>query len=328
MMIYKPKNILITGGCGFIGSHFTELLSDRYPDYNLVVYDKFDYCATQKNLESCVRRIQIIKGDICDFDRVTNTIKENDIDTIVHFAAQSHVDSSFGNSLSFTHNNTYGTHVLLEASRKTNIIKRFIYVSTDEVYGETSVDKMEGLTEDGSVLKPTNPYSAAKAGAEMMCYAYINSYKFPIIITRGNNVYGPRQHVEKLIPKIITYIQDKKNLPIHGEGTAIRSFLYVKDVANAFDIILHHGEINEIYNIGTDRERDVMSVVEDICDKMEYSKSHIQHVEDRLFNDRRYFIGVDKLHKLGWKENTPWAQGLEETIKWFDENDWRTYWTK
>lgn len=200
---------------------------------------------------------------------------------------QTHVDNSFGNSLEFTMNNTYGTHVLLEAARKHGKIRRFINVSTDEVYGESSLGKEKGCDET-STLEPTNPYSAAKAGAEMMVRSYMTSYKLPCIITRGNNVYGPHQFPEKLIPKMTLLASRGQALPVHGNGQAVRSYLHVRDVARAFDTVLHKGVIGEVYNIGTQKERSVVDVVSAIADYMKVDMGKIQHVEDRAFNDQRY----------------------------------------
>jgi dTDP-glucose 4,6-dehydratase len=324
---YTPKNILVTGGAGFIGSHFVQLLSQKYPAYNVVVLDKMDYCASQQNLVGVNSNVKLIVGDICDLECLTNALTTFDIDTVVHFAAQSHVDTSFGNSLTFTHNNVYGTHVLLEASRSHGKIKRFVNVSTDEVYGDLSLGLKEGLKE-GSVLEPTNPYAASKAGAEMVCRSYIKSYKMPIIITRGNNVYGRGQHPEKLIPKMITLIKDGKDLPIHGDGTALRSYLHVSDVARAFDTVLHCGKDHEIYNIGTEVERSVKDVVCDIVRMTGYDASRIRFVEDRPFQDKRYFVRSDKLAALGWKQQVDWEAGMCDTINWYGVVDAKTYWPR
>jgi dTDP-glucose 4,6-dehydratase len=199
---------------------------------------------------------------------------------------QTHVDNSFGNSLAFTMNNTYGTHVLLEAARKHGKIRRFINVSTDEVYGESSLNKDSGCDET-STLEPTNPYSAAKAGAEMMVKSYMTSYKLPCIITRGNNVYGPHQFPEKLIPKMTLLANRGDMLPVHGDGKAVRSYLHVRDVARAFDTVLHKGLIGEIYNIGTQKERSVNEVVAAIAKHFNLNKSYVKNVPDRAFNDQR-----------------------------------------
>ena len=244
----------------------------------------------------------------------------------MHFAAQTHVDNSFGNSLAFTMNNTYGTHVLLEASRSYGKIRRFINVSTDEVYGETSLGSETGLDEN-SKMEPTNPYSAAKAGAEMLARAYITSYKMPIIITRGNNVYGPHQFPEKLIPKFTLLASRGMDLPIHGDGSARRSYLFVEDVARAFDCVLHKGQTGETYNIGTQKERTVLEVAQAIAKIFKLDSSKIKHVRDRAFNDPRYFICDQKLNKeMGWHEETEFEEGLQRTVDWYLYNGFSNYW--
>jgi UDP-glucose 4,6-dehydratase len=224
--------------------------------------------------------------------------------------------------------NTYGTHVLLECARVYGGIRRFINVSTDEVYGETSLGKDKGLHE-GSVLEPTNPYSAAKAGAEMMAKAYLTSYKLPVIITRGNNVYGPHQFPEKMIPKFTLLASRGASLPIHGDGQSVRSYLFVEDVAAAFETILLKGQVGEVYNIGTQKERSVLSVAADIAKHFGVAdpSSARTFVRDRAFNDRRYFICDKKLLGLGWREEVTWEEGLERTIRWYKEiGGKRSYW--
>ncbi|WIA24138.1 hypothetical protein OEZ85_013733 [Tetradesmus obliquus] len=324
---YTPKNILVTGGCGFIASHVVIRLVNNYPQYKVVVLDKMDYCASLNNLASVIDKpnCKFIKGDIQSMDLLSFVMLTEQIDTVMHFAAQTHVDNSFGNSLAFTMNNTHGTHCMLEAARMTGTIKRFINVSTDEVYGETSLGKEHGLQEH-STLEPTNPYSAAKAGAEMMCKAYWTSYKLPIIITRGNNVYGPHQFPEKMIPKFTLLAARGADLPIHGDGLAVRSYLYVEDVAGAFDAVLHKGETGETYNIGTEKERSVLDVARDIARAFKLPKTKVVHVKDRAFNDRRYYIGNSKLASLGWKETTAWEEGLKKTIDWYMATKCDEYW--
>lgn len=318
---------MVTGGCGFIASHVVIRLVKRYPQYKVVVLDKMDYCASLNNLSSVIDKpnFKFIKGDIQSMDLLSFVLLTEKVDTIMHFAAQTHVDNSFGNSLAFTMNNTYGTHVLLEAARMTGTIQRFINVSTDEVYGETSLGKEHGLQEH-STLEPTNPYSAAKAGAEMMCKAYMTSYKLPIIITRGNNVYGPHQFPEKMIPKFILLANRGADLPVHGDGMAVRSYLYVEDVAEAFDCVLHKGTTGEVYNIGTEKERTVLEVAHDIAKAFDLPDTQVKHVKDRAFNDRRYYIGSSKLESLGWKERTTWDKGLRKTIDWYLSTKCDEYW--
>ncbi|CAN1301626.1 Trifunctional UDP-glucose 4,6-dehydratase/UDP-4-keto-6-deoxy-D-glucose 3,5-epimerase/UDP-4-keto-L-rhamnose-reductase RHM1 [Linum perenne] len=325
MSTYTPKNILITGAAGFIASHVCNRLIRNYPDYKIVVLDKLDYCSNLKNLLPSKQspNFKFVKGDIGSADLVNFLLITESIDTIMHFAAQTHVDNSFGNSFEFTKNNIYGTHVLLEACKVTGQIRRFIHVSTDEVYGETDEDAVVG-NHEASQLLPTNPYSATKAGAEMLVMAYGRSYGLPVITTRGNNVYGPNQFPEKLIPKFILLAMRGMPLPIHGDGTNVRSYLYCEDVAEAFEVILHKGEVGHVYNIGTKKERRVNDVARDICKLFSMNpQSSIKFVENRPFNDQRYFLDDEKLKNLGWSERTIWEDGLKKTIEWYTQNpDW------
>lgn len=321
-----PKCILLTGAAGFIASHVTNRLINKYPNYKIVALDKLDYCSSLKNLNPCLSstNFKFVKGDIACADLVNHLLVAEEVDTIMHFAAQTHVDNSFGNSFEFTNNNIYGTHVLLEACKVTRRIKRFIHVSTDEVYGETDMETDIGNPE-ASQLLPTNPYSATKAGAEMLVMAYHRSYGLPIITTRGNNVYGPNQYPEKLIPKFVLLAMRGEKLPIHGNGSNVRSYLYSEDVAEAFDVILHKGVIGHVYNIGTKKERSVLDVTEDICKLFGLDpKEAIDFVQDRPFNDQRYFLDDQKLKKLGWDERTPWEEGLKLTMEWYTKNP--TWW--
>ncbi|BDA45547.1 Trifunctional UDP-glucose 4,6-dehydratase/UDP-4-keto-6-deoxy-D-glucose 3,5-epimerase/UDP-4-keto-L-rhamnose-reductase [Coccomyxa sp. Obi] len=324
---YVPEVILVTGGAGFIGSHVAVRLAQSYPQYKVIVFDKLEYCGTLKNLESVSNKanFKFIKGDLQSGDLLNYILRRENVDTVMHFAAQTHVDNSFGNSLAFTVNNTYGTHVLLEACRMYGGIRRFINVSTDEVYGESSYGKDAGVGED-STLEPTNPYSAAKAGAEMIAKAYLTSYKLPVITTRGNNVYGPNQFPEKSIPKFTLLAARGEDLPVHGDGLATRSYLYIDDVTEAFDIILHKGMVGETYNIGSQRERTVLSVAADILKMFGLPTSKILHVRDRAFNDRRYFVCDKKLASLGWREKTEWKQGLQKTVEWYTTQGFRDFW--
>lgn len=269
---------------------------------------------------------RFVKGDVQSPDLMVHILQSERIDTVMHFAAQTHVDNSFGNSLAFTLNNTHGTHVLLEACKVYGQIRRFINVSTDEVYGETSYGKEEGLHES-SALDPTNPYSAAKAGAEMIARAYFTSYKLPVIVTRGNNVYGPHQFPEKMIPKFILRAVRGLDLPIHGDGQSVRSYLFVDDVADAYLTVLRRGKVGKIYNIGTERERSVLDVAHDICRKLELDPKYlIRHVKDRAFNDRRYFIRATQLADMGWRERTTWEEGLRKTVEWYSDVNPSSYW--
>jgi len=244
-------------------------------------------------------------------------LQEEEIDTIIHFAAQTHVDNSFGNSFAFTRANIYGTHVLLESAKNCPTIRRFIHVSTDEVYGEGE-DFDTVPMEEEHVLEPTNPYAATKAGAEFLVKSYHRSFKLPCIITRGNNVYGPHQYPEKLIPKFTNQLLRDMPVTIHGDGTNTRNFLFVKDVASAFDVILHNGKTGLIYNIGGKNEKPNIEVAKDLLKILgKKEEDCITYVPDRKFNDLRYTINSNKLHELGWVENWSWEEGLQTTVEWY-----------
>jgi len=326
---YQPKNILITGGAGFIASHAVILFVQKYPHCNIVNFDKLDYCACLENLKGIdrFRNYKFVKGNICSSELVTYVLKQEQIDTIIHFAAQTHVDNSFGNSFTFTQNNIMGTHVLLESAKVLGTIKRFIHVSTDEVYGEGEHDQ-DPMFED-HVLEPTNPYAATKAGAEFIVKAYYRSFNLPVIITRGNNVYGPHQYPEKMIPKFINQLIRGRPLTIHGDGNNTRNFLFVEDVARAFDTIVHKGEVGRIYNIGGTNEHSVLKVAKDLLkifgvdnsDKGDVDdKKVLNFVDDRAFNDLRYTVNSDKLKSLGWVEEVTWEEGLKLTVEWYKNN--------
>mmetsp|Transcript_58129 Transcript_58129/g.142112 ORF Transcript_58129/g.142112 Transcript_58129/m.142112 type:complete len:261 (+) Transcript_58129:669-1451(+) len=237
----------------------------------------------------------------------------------MHFAAQTHVDNSFGNSFAFTQSNILGTHVLLECAKNCEYIKRFIHVSTDEVYGEGETMETDPMTEE-HILEPTNPYAATKAAAEFLVKSYYRSFKLPVVISRGNNVYGPHQFPEKLIPKFTNQLMRGKELTLHGDGSNTRNFLFVKDVARAFDVILHKGQAGQIYNIGGDNEisnLDVAKKLLKIFGLESEEDKYIKFVPDRKFNDLRYTINSSKLHELGWKEEMDWEEGLKETVDWY-----------
>ena len=324
-MTSSIHNILITGGCGFIASHVAIHLVQTYPNYNIVVLDKLDYCSSMKNIQSIINQsnFTFIKGDICSSDMISYILSHHKIDTIMHFAAQTHVDNSFGNSLYFTKNNILGTHTLLEATRQhiaSNRFYRFIHVSTDEIYGEGNT---EILQKENTIMEPTNPYAATKASAELIAKAYMRSFQVPLIITRGNNVYGPHQYPEKIIPKFINLLLRNKPLSIHGTGENRRNYLFVKDCVSAFDIILHKGANGNIYNIGSSNEYSNLQIAESITKHFGRNDS-ILYVRDRHINDKRYPIDSSKLKNLGWKEKISWNDGLQQTIEWYikNQNHW------
>ncbi len=314
------KNLLVTGGCGFIGSNFINYMLDTYKDIKIVNIDKLDYCSDINNVYH-KEKYKLIVSDINNSFNIKNVLENHCIDIVVHFAAQSHVDNSFGNSIQFTRDNVLGTHTLLECCRVYGKIEKFVHISTDEVYGEVDADH-KGCNEK-SLLNPTNPYAATKAAAEFLVRSYYHSFNLPVVITRGNNVYGPRQFPEKLIPRFISNLLIGKMCPIHGEGKTRRNFIYVDDVSRAVDTILRKGEINEIYNIGSDDEYSVMDVLKTLIEEIGI-KSPIEEVsefvEDRVFNDFRYCVDSSKLEKLGWEKTISFKEGMNRTILWYKEH--------
>lgn len=296
-------NALVTGGCGFIASNFINIMKDRYPDVNFVNIDKMDYCSNIDNVNPGAATF--VKGNVGNAELIEHLIEEYKFDYVFHFAAQSHVDNSFENALSFTIDNTHATHVLIEACRRYIPNVEFIHFSTDEVYGESKTG--EPFTEDTGVLKPTNPYSASKAAAEMIVRSYIESFKMNIKTIRCNNVYGPNQYPEKLIPKFKKLLREGKKCTIHGKNCAQikRAFMHVDDVVDAVEIVWKRGAPGEIYNIASDHEMTVMEVTQIAIETLKGTKDYdawIEYVEDRPFNDRRYHICSKKLKALGWSQ--------------------------
>jgi dTDP-glucose 4,6-dehydratase len=315
------SNLLITGGCGFIGSNFINYIFDKI-DYNLINFDAMYYCASENNVNEEIRnneRYKLIKGNLCSYDLVNHIINDYKIDYIIHFAAQSHVQNSFEDSLQYTKDNIQGTHTLLEVCRKYNKIKKFIHVSTDEVYGESMIDEDENKKTENSILCPTNPYAATKGGAELIAQSYYHSFKIPIIITRGNNVYGPNQYPEKLVPKFIKQLQDNQKVTIQGDGSNVRAFLHAQDVAKAFELILKKGKIGEIYNIGSDENQEytVLEVAKLLIQKIKKTDDYnewITYIEDRPFNDKRYYISNQKIKDLGWNIEVNFEDGINSLL--------------
>jgi dTDP-glucose 4,6-dehydratase len=317
------KNLLVTGGCGFIGSNFINIFYDKYPNVNIINIDALYYCADENNIKQKIResfRYNLVKGNICSEDLVDHILNYYNIDTVIHFAAQSHVQTSFTDALQYTKDNVMGTHTLLECCRKYGKIKKFIHVSTDEVYGESLLDVEESKKTEHSLLCPTNPYAASKAAAELIVQSYIKSFKMPIIITRGNNVYGPNQYPEKVIPKFIQQLKNGEKITIQGDGSCVRGFLHVNDTVDAFIKILEKGKLGEIYNIGCDEDMEISILdLAKYIYKLSNIKSHFQenviYIEDRPFNDQRYYIENQKLKNLGWKILKTLEDGLKELIK-------------
>ena len=319
-------NILITGGCGFIGSNFVNYMVKKYPQHNFVNVDVMYYCASLDNIDKDVQNApnyKFVQCNINDFSLIKYLLKSESITHIIHFAAQSHVDNSFDNSLQYTDDNVKGTHSLLEAVRIVNKEIIFFHFSTDEVYGESKLD--ENPKDEMSILCPTNPYAASKAAAEMLVNSYIHSYGLNCIISRGNNVYGPNQYPEKLIPKFIQFMKQGKKCTIHGDGSSLRTFIHVYDVCTAVETLLHKGKYGEIYNIGSDisYEKSVIDIAKILIEVMENRKldkdenisSYIEYVEDRPFNDKRYFITNEKLKQLGWEQIVTLQNGIMDLIR-------------
>jgi len=318
-----PKiNLLVTGGYGFIGSNFINHYFPKNKVNVLVNYDVMYYCANENNVIESIKndpKYKFIRGNLTDFHLVSHVLQEYSITHIVHFAAQSHVQNSFEDSIKYTYDNILGTHTLLEASRKYGKLVKFIHVSTDEVYGESMNTVEESQKTEHSILCPTNPYAATKAGAELIATSYLHSFKLPIVITRGNNVYGPNQYPEKLIPKFIKLLQENKKLTIQGDGSSVRGFLHALDTAKAFEVILEKGQIGEIYNIGCDEgmEFSVMDIAKILIKMIKGTDNiddYIEYIEDRPFNDQRYYISNEKLKNLGWNVEINLLVGLQDCL--------------
>jgi len=320
--------LLVTGCCGFIGSNFVNFYFNENREVEIINLDAMYYCASENNISEEIRnseRYHLVKGNLCSFDLISNILEIYKIDNVIHFAAQSHVQNSFDNALQYTNDNVVGTHTLLEACRKYGKIERFIHISTDEVYGESMITENEEKKHEGSILCPTNPYAATKAAAELIAKSYYHSFKMPIIITRGNNVYGANQYPEKLIPRFIQQLVKNKPVTIQGDGSNIRAFLHVNDVCSALKLVLEKGQIGEIYNIGSDdhHEYTITQVAHILIEKIKNTQNYnkwITYIEDRPFNDKRYYISNEKVKNLGWSINTDFYKGLDDLIEQIENN--------
>lgn len=319
----KKFVFLITGACGFIGSHMIDCLFAKYPhkdQLEIIVVDKMSYCSTLNNIPK--EKVVFYHCNIQNDEMIYFILQKHQVTHVLHFAAESHVDNSFNNSILFTKENVLGTHVLIEQCRRYNKLELFLHVSTDEVYGETL--ELNSVSED-SLLMPTNPYAASKAAAEFVVQSYIRSYKIPAIIIRMNNVFGPRQFPEKVIPKFIMLALQEKPLTIQGNGNQLRAFIFVSDVCEAIYKVLESGKQGQVYNIGTPNELSVLQIAEKIYQTIHKKSPPLKYEADRIFNDKRYFINSDKLTKLGW--NLPNANKFDEdlgkTIDWYKNHlDW------
>ncbi|MGN2272012.1 dTDP-glucose 4,6-dehydratase [Priestia megaterium] len=316
-------NLLVTGGLGFIGSNFIKFMLASYKKYKIINLDKITYAGNLDNLKKVKSNsnYKFVQGDICDAKLVETVIKEEKIDVIVNFAAESHVDRSFLTPHVFVQTNIMGTQILLDLAMK-NDIKKYVQISTDEVYGELGND---GYFNEKTPLSPTNPYSASKAGADFIVKAYHDTYGIDVSFVRFANTYGPFQYPEKLIPMTITNALENNHIAVHGNGASIRDWLFVKDNIRAIDLVIHKGKPGNVYNIGAREERSTIDVVETILEILNKPKSLIHFVDDRLSQDYRYANDPTKImEELGWAPTYDFREGILETIKWYQHND--TWW--
>jgi dTDP-glucose 4,6-dehydratase len=315
------KTILVTGGAGFIGSNFIHYMIKKYPEYNIINLDKLTYAGNLENLRPIEDKpnYRFIKGDIADKKIVGEIFSGNKIDAVINFAAESHVDRSIEDPGIFIQTDVYGTFVLLEAVKRHNT-KLFFQISTDEVYGSI----LNGSFKETDPLLPNSPYSASKAGAEMIVRSFYKTYKTPIVITRTSNNFGPYQFPEKLIPLFITNLIDGLKVPLYGDGLNVRDWIYVEDNCRAIDIVLHKGKIGEIYNVGGGNEKPNIWITKKIIKLTGKTESMIEPVADRLGHDRRYSIDCSKIEReFGWKPQYDFEEALEKTVHWYiNHEDW------
>ena len=313
------KNLLVTGGAGFIGSNFVRYMLREYPGYKLVVFDKLTYAGNLDNLRDVADdpRHAFVCGDIADREAVEQAISDHGIDTIINFAAESHVDRSILAPDAFIQTDVVGTYVLLDAARD-NGIERLHQVSTDEVYGSIA----EGCFREGDPLEPNSPYAASKAGAELLLRAYHETYGLNTVVTRGSNTFGSYQYPEKIASLFITNAIDEQPLPLYGDGMQVRDWLYVEDHCSGIDVALHRGDPGGVYNLGGGNERANIDVTRQILALMQKPESLIVPVQDRPGHDRRYALDCTRLHALGWQPAHSFEDALAATVRWYQENEW------
>ena len=315
------ENILVTGAAGFIGSNFVEYITKKHPEYNIIVLDKLTYAGNMENLRNVKDKIKFEKGDICDFELVKKIFDKYDINGVIHFAAESHVDNSIKTPFIFTQTNVIGTHTLLEAAKQKwgeGSKNKFVHISTDEVYGTLGE---EGYFTETSPIKPNSPYSASKASSDLIALAYAETYKMNITVTNCSNNYGPYQHNEKLIPHMIKLAMNDEKLPVYGTGKNIRDWLYVEDHCEAIDLVYSNGKPKERYNIGGHNEKRNIDIVKLILKRLGKSEDLISFVEDRKGHDYRYAIDPTKItNELGWTPKTKFEDGIIKTIDWYLAN--------
>ncbi len=311
------RRLLVTGGAGFIGSNFIHYMLQKHEDIHIVNMDKLTYAGNLDNLKDVEAdpRYRFVRGDICD-EAVVNDLMP-DIDVVLNFAAESHVDRSIGKPDDFIRTDIFGVFVLLEAARKHGV-QRFVQISTDEVYG--SIDK--GFFKESDPLMPSSPYAASKAGADRLAYSYYVTYNLPVVIPRSSNNFGPYQYPEKLISLFVTNAMDDKALPIYGDGQNVRDWLYVLDNCEAIELVMERGRDGEVYNVGAGNEKSNLEITEFILRTLDKPKSLMTFVQDRMGHDRRYALDSAKLHTLDWKPGHGFEEALSETIRWYLDNRW------
>lgn len=318
------KNILVTGGAGFIGSAFVRHMVKAYPDYTIIVYDKLTYAGNLDNLLPVqdAPNYRFFQGDIANRAQVNEAFTLHQVDTVVNFAAESHVDRSILSPDAFIESNTVGVNVLLDEARKIGV-GRFVHVSTDEVYGDIEPGH---FSKEGDKFEPNSPYAASKAAGELLVRAYHVTYGMDTVVTRGSNTFGPYQYPEKLIPFFVTEALDDRPLPVYGDGKQIRDWLYVEDHALGVAAALFHGHSGEAYNIAGEHHEHNIDVTHKILSLLDKPQTLIKHVPDREGHDVRYAMNCDKLRELGWTRQYTFDAAIEETVRWYQQNEW--WWRK
>lgn len=314
--------VLVTGGAGFIGSNFVHFMMEKYPENEIVVLDKLTYAGNLDNLKDVMenKNFKFIKGDICDRKLVEQIIKDN-VNIIINFAAETHVDRSIGLANDFINSNIIGTFFLLDVARKFDV-EKFEHISTDEVYGSIE----SGSFKETDKLNPSSPYSASKSAADELVNSFWITYKLPVVITRSTNNYGPYQHLEKFIPKMVTNAIQNIPLPVYGDGKNVRNWIFVLDNCEAIQFVLDEGKFGEVYNIGGANEMMNIEIVHLILQELKKPESLINFVKDRPGHDRRYSLDCSKIKEIGWQPKVNFKEGIKKTVQWYLQNEW--WWKK
>ncbi len=318
MVADRPVEVLVTGGAGFIGSNFVLYALVTHPDWRVTTLDKLTYAGRLENLRDVMEdpRHRFVEGDVADPD-VAGPLVEN-ADMVVHFAAETHVDRSLHEAGAFITTDVYGSFVLLDAARRAPRLRRFVQISTDEVYGSVPT----GSSRETDELKPRNPYAASKAGADRLAYSYWATHEVPVIITRASNNYGPRQFPEKVIPLFVTNAIEGLSVPLYGDGRNVRDWLHVEDHCRAIDLLIDEAENGEVYNIGGGNEVENIDLTHRILDALDRPHSLIKPVQDRPGHDRRYSLDTSKLRGVGWEPKHSFEDALTATVNWYRDNEW------